>query len=71
MSIVESLRRLVDPVAARNHQEELRVQREQPIREVDGDPPRYRCRVCEYEGPESSYCPTCLAETMKRADHDD
>jgi rubrerythrin len=66
MSIVESLHRLVDPVAAQNRQEELRAEREQPIREVDGDPPNHTCRVCGYVGPEPSYCPTCLADTMVR-----
>jgi rubrerythrin len=70
VSIVESLRRLVDPVEARNQQEQRRSEREQPIREADGDPPNYRCRVCDYEGPEPSYCPSCLAETMKRSDSD-
>jgi hypothetical protein len=66
VSIVESLRRLVDPVEARARQEELRIQREQPIREADGDPPSYACRVCSYRGAEPDYCPTCLAETMVR-----
>ena len=68
MSIVESLRRLVDPVEARARQEELRIQREQPIREADGDPPIYECRVCGHRGTETDYCPTCLAETMVRVD---
>jgi hypothetical protein len=65
VSIVESLRRLVDPVEARAHEEELRVQREQPIREADGDPPTYTCRVCDHRGTEAHYCPACLADTME------
>jgi hypothetical protein len=68
VSIVESLRRLVDPVEARARQEELRIEREQPIREADGDPPSYACRVCGHRGIEPDFCPTCLAETMVRAD---
>jgi hypothetical protein len=66
VSIVESLRKLVDPVEARARQEKLRIEREQPIREAEGDPPSYACRVCGYRGSEPDYCPTCLAETMVR-----
>ena len=34
-------------------------------RDVDGDPPTLRCRVCAHEGPERHYCPTCLSDTMR------
>jgi rubrerythrin len=64
VSIVESLKRIVDPVEARAREEELRVQREQPKRERDGDPPSFVCRVCGHEGTEPDFCPSCLAETM-------
>jgi rubrerythrin len=64
MSIVESLLKLVDPVQARAREEERRVAREQPKRDHDGDPPLFTCRVCGHEGPEKSYCPSCLADTM-------
>ena len=46
MSIVESLKKIVDPVQARQREEELRKEREQPKREHSGDPPRYVCRIC-------------------------
>jgi hypothetical protein len=64
MSIVESLIRLVDPVAARARDEERRVARELPRRDHDGDPPRFACRVCGLVDTQGAYCPTCLAGTM-------
>ncbi|MES1208642.1 MAG: hypothetical protein ABUS79_22115 [Pseudomonadota bacterium] len=66
MSIIESLRKLVDPVQARAEEEERRVLREQPVREAKGAPPRFRCRVCAQEDDQGGYCPRCLADTMKR-----
>jgi rubrerythrin len=65
MSIVESLKKLVDPVAARAREEELRVAREQPKRD-DAAPPVFECRVCGHRSTEASYCPVCLADTMER-----
>jgi len=65
MSIVESLIRLVDPVQAQARAEDRRIQREQPKREVAGDPPRYRCRICALEDAAEVYCPVCLADTMR------
>lgn len=68
MAIVESLKKLVDPVQARQEDAERRRAREQPVRETDGDPPAtFRCRICGHTGAESHFCPTCLAETMVRA----
>jgi rubrerythrin len=66
VSIVESLKKIVDPVQARNREEELRAERQQPKRDHDGDPPHYKCRVCGHEDVEPSYCPSCLADTMQR-----
>jgi rubrerythrin len=65
MSIVESLRKLVDPVEARAREEELRVTREQPKRD-DAAPPLFVCRVCGHRSADGSYCPVCLADTMER-----
>lgn len=68
MSIVESLVKLVDPVQARQREEERRVAREQPKREPDGGaPPRFACRVCGHVAVEKGYCPECLADTMEPA----
>jgi rubrerythrin len=64
MSIVESLKKLVDPVAARQTDAEHRSAREQPVREEEGDPPSSRCRVCGHTGPDPTFCPVCLAATM-------
>ena len=63
MSIVESLIKLVDPVQARQREEERRKDREQPIR--SDAPPERACRVCGYRSTEVAYCPTCLADTME------
>lgn len=65
MSIIESLNKLVDPVRAREREEELRKEREQPKREASGDPPRFVCRICGHRSEDRSYCPECLADTMK------
>jgi rubrerythrin len=65
MSIVESLKKLVDPIAARDKQAELISARTQPVREDPGGPQGYECRVCGYLSTDPSYCPTCLALTMR------
>jgi rubrerythrin len=65
MSIVESLRKLVDPVQAKQDDEERRSAREQPVHEQAGDPPRFVCRVCGHEDIQKAYCPECLADTME------
>lgn len=65
MSIVESLKRLVDPVQVQREEAERRNAREQPIREADGDPPLFTCRVCGRQGTEPMFCPDCLAGTME------
>jgi rubrerythrin len=65
MSIVESLIRLVDPVQAREREDERRKQREQPKRDHEGDPPRFACRICGYVSADKGYCPECLADTME------
>ena len=68
MAIVESLKRLVDPVRAREEETERRADRERPDADDDGGPPpKHRCRVCGHEGPEAIFCPDCLAETMRPA----
>ena len=65
MSIIESLRKLVDPVQARHEELERKGEREQVKREVAGAPPAlYRCRVCEGTSTEGGYCAACLADTM-------
>jgi rubrerythrin len=67
MSIVESLKRLVDPVQVQREEAERVSLREQPIREAEGDPPTFVCRVCGYVGTDAMFCPTCLAGTMEPA----
>jgi hypothetical protein len=67
VSIVESLKKLVDPVRARQEESERRTARERPDADDKGGPPppTRRCRVCGHEGPEPIFCPDCLAETMR------
>ena len=65
MSIIESFLKIVDPVQAKQREEERKLQREQPRRERDGDPPRFVCRVCEQQDIQKAYCPRCLADTME------
>jgi hypothetical protein len=64
MSIVESLKRLVDPVQARKEEAERKAAREQPVREAEG-PPAFRCRVCGQLGRDAMFCSECLAATMQ------
>jgi hypothetical protein len=65
MSIVESFKRLVDPVQARKEEAERKSAREQPIREAASGPPGFRCRVCGQLGKDATFCIDCLAATMK------
>jgi hypothetical protein len=65
MSIIDTFKRVVDPRAARQEEAERKAKREQPLREAEGDPPLFRCRVCGAESPDRTYCPECLADTME------
>jgi hypothetical protein len=66
MSIVESLRKLIDPAQAQSRKEELETERELPRRAHAGDPPRFACRICGHVDAQKVFCPTCLADTMER-----
>lgn len=66
MSIVESLKRLVDPAQARQEEAERKSARELPIREAEAGPPGFRCRVCGQLGRDAMFCADCLAATMER-----
>jgi hypothetical protein len=68
MSIIESLKRLFDPIEYRQQKEELRrkTQAARPVESPDLPPPKPKlkvCRICAYEGTDE-YCPHCLAGTM-------
>ena len=66
VSIVESLKRLFDPAAARQEEAERKADREKPVREADRGPAKwFECRVCHHLGPEPTFCPKCLAGTMR------
>jgi rubrerythrin len=69
MSIIESLKKLVDPEQAREEEAGRLVARNLPQREDAAPPPAiYQCRVCGHTGNEKVFCPTCLAETMRKQD---
>jgi len=70
MSIIQSLKRLFDPVEYRQEQKDLKRKAEK--QELEGQPDlppakaeHRRCRLCGWEG-EALYCLRCLAETMER-----
>jgi hypothetical protein len=66
VSIVESLKRLFDPAAARQEEAERKADREKPVREEEAGPAKwFECRVCHHLGPEPTFCPKCLAGTMR------
>ena len=65
MSLIYSIKKLVDPNAAR--MEAARAERllqTQPDYDA-GDNLRYRCRVCGFVSKSREYCPSCLADTME------
>ena len=64
VSIVQSLKKLVDPERARQEAAQFKTERELPRREAAGDPPKYCCRICQTTSTDRSYCPACLADTM-------
>jgi rubrerythrin len=64
MSILYTLKKLVDPNQARLEEAERKKRREMKKREAPGDPPVYVCRVCGARSTEGAYCPQCLADTM-------
>jgi rubrerythrin len=70
MGIIESLTKLVDPVAARANEEGLKVVRETPERDATSAPPELVCRVCGHRSAKGPFCPVCLAQTMERAPRD-
>jgi len=69
MSIIQSLKRLFDPIEYRQERKELKRKAEtrQEEGQPDGPPSAElrRCRLCGWEG-EALYCMRCLAETMDR-----
>ena len=64
VSIVQSLKKLVDPERARQEAAQFKRERELPRREAAGAPPTYCCRICQTTSTDRSYCPACLADTM-------
>jgi hypothetical protein len=64
-SIVWSLKRLFDRPAEVEREVRERQATMRGQRKAEGDPPTYRCRVCGLEGPDGTFCPDCLADTME------
>jgi rubrerythrin len=71
VSIVWTLRKLVDPIAhqteeAQNERDRTHAQRQAVGDGDDGQGPLtgYECRVCGYQAGDGAYCPKCLADTM-------
>lgn len=67
MSIIRTLKKVVDPIRARQEDAERKKQREVRQEQEAGEPPLYRCRVCGHEDTRGTYCPTCLSDTMQPA----
>jgi rubrerythrin len=67
MGIIESLEKLVDPVAARAREEGLKVTREMPKRDDTSAAPEFVCRICGHRQADGHFCPVCLAGTMERS----
>ena len=77
MSLLWTLRKWVDPVEYAQEEEARRRQREAlPSEPQPGDDPHrllpsrekdalFRCRVCGHTAGDGSFCPRCLAATMR------
>ncbi len=80
MSFFSRLKKLVDPVQGRFEEythlddtpppeEEVAEAEKPPVIESEPLPsgePFYRCKACGYSSLDPSYCPRCLADTMRR-----
>ncbi|MBW2735956.1 MAG: hypothetical protein JRH20_26525 [Deltaproteobacteria bacterium] len=71
MSIIQTLKKVVDPNRAREEEASRKSLREQAQQagigegpSTDDAPSVYLCRICEHVGPEERFCRHCLAETM-------
>ena len=76
MSIIWTLRKLVDPIAHREAQAAQERDRKHALRQGLGEgddaaataksSPRRRveCRICGHRAEDEEYCPSCLAATM-------
>jgi rubrerythrin len=71
MSLRSRLRKLFDPVESRReefeHLSEQAVAKppELPEPAAPQESAPFRCRVCGFASDDDSYCPVCLAQTMK------
>ena len=66
MSIIQTLKKIVDPARAREEAAERKAAREEVRQQEAGDVlPRYRCSVCGHEADQGTYCPECIADTME------
>lgn len=71
MSLRSLLRKLTDPVESRR--DEFEHMSEKPVAKPPAPPEHaenpnsapFRCRVCGYRSDDDSYCPICLAQTMR------
>jgi hypothetical protein len=79
MSLMWTLRKLVDPLEWLKEDEEKRSAREDKpgepkdgggggvtIEEVPRPAESWACRICAHESTSGGYCPKCLADTMQR-----
>ncbi len=67
MSIIQTLKKLVDPLQAQKEAAELEARLNPTLQKEAADPPSFVCKVCGYQDREGTYCPECLAPTMELA----
>ncbi len=65
MSLMYTIKKVLDPLAAREEEARRRRQRES-VPDQNGDDHRFRCRVCGFVSDQWEYCPHCLADTMNQ-----
>lgn len=66
MSIIQTLKKLVDPEKAREEQLDREARQTEVSQPRAADtPPLYQCSVCGLEDARGTYCPDCLADTME------
>jgi len=65
MSIVHTLKKVVDPARAREEQAEQEKRQQERRQQGAAEPELYHCRVCGREVAQGGYCPDCLSDTMR------
>lgn len=65
MSLIWPLERLFESPVKIEQRYREKVADLEGIKQREGDPPTYRCRLCGLKAPAATFCLDCLADTME------